>query len=76
MAKKLISSTGKGKATRYELSPYYNLFREIDIQDYYEKEIDERTIMDNFNFSLLTEIFPATKLFTEDELNLLIGLQK
>ncbi len=75
-AKKLITSTGKGKATRYKLSPYYNLFREIDIKNYYEKEIDERTIIENFNFSLLTEIFPTTKLFTEDELNFLTGLQK
>ena len=76
VAKKLISSTGKGKATRYKLSPYYNLFREIDIQDYYKKEIDERTIIEDFNFPLLREIFPATKLFTEDELNHLTGLQK
>ena len=76
VAKNLISSTGKGKATRYKLSSYYNLFREIDVQGYYEKEIDERTIIGNFNFSLLTEIFPATKLFTEDELIQLTGLQK
>ncbi len=76
VAKKLITSTGKGKATRYKLSTYYNLFREIDVQDYYEKEIDERTIIEHFNFSLLTDIFPATKLFTEDELILLTDLQK
>ncbi len=76
LAKRLISSTGKGKATKYKLSPYYNLFCEIDIQDYYKKEIDERTIIEHFNFSLLTEIFPTTNLFTEDELNLLTGLQK
>jgi len=76
VTKKLISSTGKGKATKYKLSPYYNLFCEIDIQDYYEKEIDERIIIENFNFSLLTEIFPTANLFTEDELNLLTGLQK
>ncbi len=76
VAKKLISSTGKGKATRYKLSPYYNLVREIDVQDYYQKEIDERTIIQNFNFSLLTEIFPTVTLFTEEELNRLTGLQK
>ena len=76
VAKKFISTTGRGKATRYKLSPYYNLFREIDVQGYYEKEIDERTIIGNFNFSLLTEIFPATKLFTEAELIQLTGLQK
>ena len=76
LAKKLILSTGKGKATKYKLSSYYNLFREIDVQNYYEKEIDERTIIENFNFSLLKEIFPATKLFTEDELIRLTDLQK
>ena len=76
VAKKLISSTGKGKATRYKLSPYYNLFREIDVQDYYEKEIDERTIIENFNFSLLVEILPDISIFTDDELRKLNGLQK
>ncbi len=75
VAKKLIISTGKGKATRYKLSPYYNLFREIDVQDYYEKEIDERTIIENFNFSLLVEILPDISLFTDDELNKLNNLQ-
>jgi Fic family protein len=76
LAKKLIISTGKGKATRYKLSPYYNLFREIDIQNYYEKEIDERTIIESFNFTLLTEILPQAKLFTEEEFVRLTGLQK
>jgi len=76
VAKRLITSTGKGKATRYKLSPYYNLFREFDIKYYYEKEIDERIIIENFNFALLTEILPLTKLFTEDELIKLDALQK
>ena len=76
VAKKSILTTGKGKATRYKLSPYYNLFREIDLHDYYKKEIDERIIIESFNFSLLTDIFPATKLFTEEELTQLSGLQK
>ncbi len=73
---KLIFSIGKGKATRYKLSPYYDLFREIDIEEYYKKEIDERVIIENFNFSLLREIFPTTKLFTEDESIRLSNLQK
>ena len=76
VAKKFISSSGKGKSTRYKLSPFYNLFREIDMHEYYEKEIDERIIIENFNFSLLTDILPATELFTEEEFNLLNALQK
>lgn len=76
VVKKLIVSTGKGKATRYKLSPYYNLFHEIDIQKYYNKEIDERTIIENFNFSLIRNIFPDTELFTSNEIEKLENLQK
>ncbi|MFQ5334443.1 MAG: hypothetical protein ACE5DN_00045, partial [Flavobacteriales bacterium] len=71
---KLIISTGKGKSTRYILSPVYKLFEPIDIEKYYEKEIDERAINENFNFSIITEILPEADLFTEEEskqLNLL-----
>ena len=75
VAKKLISTTGKGRATKYQLSAYYNLFRIIDIQKYYEKEIDERTIIANFNFSLLTDILPEIEIFTEDEFAQLNELQ-
>ncbi len=76
IAKKLIVSTGKGKATRYKLSPYFNLFHEIDIEKYYKKEIDERTIIENFNFSLIRNIFPDTELFTFNEIDKLENLQK
>lgn len=74
VVKKLISTMGKGKATRYNLSPFYNLFNEININDYYKKEIDERIIVENFNFSLLTETLPNIELFTEGELNRLSEL--
>jgi len=76
IAKKLIIPIGKGKATKYKLSPFYNLYCEFDLQNYYEKEIDERAIIENFNFSLLTDIFPHTNLFTEEELSKLINLQQ
>jgi len=76
VAKKLVATTGKGKATRYRLSPYYNLFRNIDVNDYYEQEIDDRNIIEHFNFALLTDILPHIKLFTEDELSRLNALQK
>ncbi len=76
VVKKLVSSTGKGKATRYRLSAYYKLFREIDVHEYYKKEIDERRIIEGFNFTLLRDVLPEVELFTEDELSCLIALQK
>ncbi len=76
VVRNLLATSGKGKATRYQLSPYYNLFREIDLQDYYAREIDERTIIEQFNFSLVSEILPEINLFTKEEFNRLSGLQR
>ena len=75
VSENLISTTGKGKSTRYQLSPFYKLFENIDIEQYYEKEIDERTVVENFNFSLLTEILPNLNLYTKNELEKLSTLQ-
>jgi len=75
VSENLISTTGKGKSTKYKLSPFYKLFENIDIQRYYEKEIDERTIVENFNFALLTDILPNVDLFTVNELEKLSILQ-
>ena len=75
LSENLISTTGKGKSTRYQLSPFYKLFENIDIQRYYEKEIDERTIVENFNFALLTDILPNVDLLTVNELEKLSALQ-
>lgn len=75
VSENLISVTGKGKSTRYQLSLFYKLFEKIDVEQYYKSEIDERTINENFNFSLLTEILPNVNLFTQNELNRLTLLQ-
>ncbi len=75
VSENLISTTGKGKSTRYQLSPFYKLFENIDIQRYYEKEIDERTIVENFNFALLMDILPNVDLLTVNELEKLSALQ-
>ncbi len=75
VSENLIITIGKGKSTRYKLSPSYKLLEKIDIELYYEKEIDERIIVENFNFSLLTETLPNVNLFTQNELNRLTLLQ-
>jgi len=72
---KLIVSIGKGKATKYQLSPFYTLFENIDIDKYYEKEIDDREIIENFNFSIITDILPQVNLFSEKEIEKLSALQ-
>ncbi len=76
MEEKLIVATGKGKSTRYNLSPVYKLFEPVDMEKYYEKEIDDRVINEYFNFSLIKEILSQTDLFTEQEINRLNKLQE
>lgn len=76
ISEKLIISTGKGKATRYKISPFYKLFEQIEIDKYYEKEIDERVVIEKFCFSVITEVLPNVNLFSEKEIEKLNTLQK
>src|SRR5438132_9566063 len=52
----LISTQGKGKATRYLMSASYELLYPIDLNDYFKKEQDERQIKNSFNFILINGI--------------------
>lgn len=49
---KLIHVTGKGKATKYSITPQAHVLMTFDIDTYFEKEIDERTIQQGCNFEM------------------------
>ena len=53
IANNYIISIGNGKGTKYNISPTFELLAPIDIEKYYEKEIDDRVIKENFNFSIM-----------------------
>ncbi len=72
----LISKIGQGKATKYIISPAFELLKPVDIEQYFKKEIDERIINENFNLNLISETLANTGLFTENEITKLAGLQK
>ncbi len=76
MEENLISTTGKGRGRKYLISPAYNLFYPIDLNRYFEKEIDERKILDSFNFNLIKNTLNHVTLFTKEELQKLQKLQK
>jgi Fic family protein len=71
-----LITSGQGKGTKYLLSPAYELICPIDTQRYFEKEIDERQIIENFNSEIITGVLRKYNSFTESELNKLILLQK
>jgi len=73
--KNLISTIGKGKATKYQISKYFEVISPIDIDTYFEKEIDEREIKTDFNFTLIKETLNTVSLFTDSEISHLANLQ-
>ena len=73
--KKLLI-TRAGRATRYQLSPSGRLLSTINLDTYYKRDIDERSIISNFNFELLNTILPGTVLFSDEELKHLMSLQE
>lgn len=62
-----IQVEGKGKATRYSLSAQAHLMMPLDIDTYFIKDVDDRTVQESFNFELIREVLPKVDLFTEDE---------
>ena len=70
-----LITEGKGRSTKYSLSPAYMIFAPIDIEDYFRQEIDERQITGGYNFELIG-ILSGTPIFTTDEHERLNALQQ
>lgn len=75
LSEKLISTKGKGKATKYVISPAYELLYSVNVESYFEKEQDERLVKDSFNLTLINEVLQNANLFTEAEKTQLTVLQ-
>lgn len=71
-----LTTKGQGKGTKYILSPVFELVQPIDIEQYYQKEIDERQIKENFSFHIITDVLSKYDTFTESELEKLSDFQK
>jgi len=70
-----VETEGQGRGTKYRISPTYAVTKPIDLDEYFEKEIDEREIRETFNFDLISGILPMVELFTRYELEKLESLQ-
>ncbi|RLC54834.1 MAG: cell filamentation protein Fic [Candidatus Cloacimonadota bacterium] len=76
ISENFIKTKGRGKGTKYFISPVYELIQPIDIQKYYGKEIDEREIKQEFNFKIITNVLSNHSIFTKSELSKLKEFQK
>ena len=74
--KRYVSKVGIGKGTKYDLSHSYAIIKPIDIDAYFNQDIDERIIQSSYNFNLIHDILPSVELFSQDEINKLLLLQK
>jgi Fic family protein len=72
----LIISIGNSKSRKYKISPFYNIIEQVDVGNYFEKEIDEREIKRNFNFELISDLQSNFNIFTVDELEKLDELHR
>lgn len=72
----LVATTGQGRARKYLISSAYNLLYPIDLNSYFEKEIDDREILGNYNLNLIKNTLKHVALFTQKELQKLQELQK
>lgn len=74
--KKLVEKVGVNKGTRYSLSKSYGILHSIDLENYFEKDIDERVINESFNHELLRKDLYQVDIFTDSELAHLATLQE
>ena len=75
VADQLVLPKGQGKGTKYEVSPAYELLHSIDIENYYQQEIDERVIKSDFNFGVF-DILLENNILNETERLKLTRLQE
>ncbi len=73
--KNFIEIEGKGRGTKYKLSLSYAIIRPVDIDQYFEKEIDERKIKQGFDLELIPNVLDKVELFSENEMVKLENLQ-
>lgn len=72
----LIDPIGELKSRRYEISTAYNIIRPILLEQYFEKEIDDRKILERFNIELISQTLHRVSIYTKAELDHLDNLQK
>lgn len=72
----MVLVIGKGRATKYRLTPQAHVTMNLNLDTYFDKDVDEREVQEGFNFELINDILPKVELFTPEELNILNSAQE
>ena len=70
-----LEKRGKGRATHYKISANVQLFSTIDLDKYFEVEVDDRKGQNRFNPEIF-EILSRSIVFSDDEKERLSSLQE
>ncbi len=70
-----LELSGRGKASRYSISGAFRLLMPINVEQYFEKEMDERSIESSYNHSLIQSIMRSKTIFNSEEQAYLDELQ-
>lgn len=62
-----VETVGRGPATRYRLTPQFHVTMPLNLDTYFDKDIDECEVQESFNFELIRDILPKVNLFTPEE---------
>ena len=67
----MIEVIGNGPATKYKLTAQAQVTMPLDLDTYFDKDIDEREVQEMFNFNLIRDVLPNVEIFTAEELTTL-----
>lgn len=62
-----VEAEGQSRGIRYRLTPQAHICMPLNLDTYYSKDQDERTIQASFNFELINKMLPKVSLFTDKE---------
>lgn len=72
----MVLVIGKGRATKYRLTPQAHVTMDLNLDTYFDKDVDEREVQEGFNLELINDILPKVELFAPEELNILNSAQE
>ena len=67
LANKLVATTGQGKGTKYALHEGYDILFPMNSREYFQKDLDQRSIKNTFDFKLIETLSRVDSLFTAPE---------
>lgn len=73
---KRIEKVGTGVNTKYKLTPQAQVTMPLDLNTYFDKDVDEREVQTTFNFDLIQNVLPQVDLFSPEELAILNKAQE